>query len=177
MSLPYVLGLKGVRYVGWDGKPTLGDRGPFWAANEGPPHPQRLQFEGVCCVGVLNLMLRAKGLPVPGVAQKLSWAGTTDAWFTLLAQQGVLHEYVNGKIYPPGTIVLSPYKDVLNQGHAGVVVEHGQFLHAYRGAGTVIDPSPAHSHRWARYTHVALPAEWMQVIRANLTLDQLSTQG
>lgn len=166
--LTYAKTLIGIPYVAWtEGQSCLGNSGPFWAADASLPLPSReqLELEGACCTGFLNLLCREAGLTPPYVDRSYTWAGTTDAWWTLLNDAGVLKPYNPEQQYPVGTILLSPYEGpaLEDQGHIGIIVEDG-FMHSWLRDGISLDPSPLESHEWAQYRGVALLEDWTSVL-------------
>lgn len=164
----YGKSLVGTPYgVPWkEGDICLGNHGPFWAAEGQPPPAERLHREGVVCTGLINLMCRNEGLTPPFVDAGLSWAGTTDAWWECLREAGALKPYRMDEVYPVGTLLLAPYEGpgLEEQGHIGMIVEDGQFLHSWLDGGGSLDTSPAESHVWARYHAVALPEDWLAAL-------------
>lgn len=150
-----------------EGDSCLGNRGPFWAAEGQPPPVERLRREGIVCTGLINLMCRNEGLIPPFVSTGFLWAGTTDAWWEILRAANMLEHYDPSRQYPPGTLLLAPYNgpDIDDQGHIGMIIEGGAFLHSSLYAGVAIDANPAVSHAWANYQAAVLPEDWIAVLR------------
>lgn len=165
----YGKSLVGIPYgIPWkEGDSCLGNCGPFWAAEGQPPATDRLRREGIACTGLINLMCRNEEIVPPLVCDGLTWAGTTDAWWEVLRAGGALSPYRAHDRYPAGTLLLAPYEGpgLEEQGHVGMVLEDGRFLHSCLNGGVSIDPSPEHSHAWACYQAVALPEDWIAVLR------------
>lgn len=158
--------LMGARYTAWkEGDACLGETTPFWAAVGSPPLDEQIREEGICCTGLLNVMCRAAGLTPPLVREGQPWAGTTDAWWETMA--GVARPYDPSFLYPPGTILLAPYEGpaLEDQGHAGMIIENGAFLHSWLHGGVSIDISPVESHVWARYRVAVLLKDWVPVLQ------------
>lgn len=150
-----------------EGDSCLGNHGPFWAAKGQPPPVERLQREGIVCTGLINLMCRNEELTPPLVSDGLLWAGSTDAWWEIMRTANMLERYDLSREYPPGTLLLAPYEGpaIENQGHIGMIIEGGAFLHSSLSIGVAIDPNPDVSHVWANYQAAVLPEDWIAVLR------------
>lgn len=168
--ITYAKKLIGAPYTEWhEGDTCLGNMAPFWAAAGPPPSPERIQAHGICCTGLLNVMCRAEGVVPPLVASGELWAGTTDAWWE--SMRDVMRPYDPSIMYPRGTILLAPYEGpaLEDQGHAGMLLDEGTFLHSWLAGGVSIDASPVDSHEWARYQGAILLEDWMDVLRGGKT--------
>lgn len=173
IALEYGASIVRTPYVWWLGETILGqDKEPFWAANVPAPNPEFVKSKGVCCTGVLNLMRRRLGLPVPGVAQQDPLAGGTGAWYEFL--QDALEPFDSTVEYPVGTIFFRPYQSFEDQGHIGVKLEKDQILHSYSDGlgprpghvfpGCTIDTSWKDSHSWSPngyWLYTAPPNAWL----------------
>ena len=168
-ALAYGETLVGTPYRWWLGDQILGkDVGPFWATNGPPPPLDTIRTQGVCCTGVMNLMLRHIGVPVPGVNEKDKLAGGTGAWENHLI--GHLEPIDITENYTPGTLLFRPYQNFNDQGHIGVVLEGGRFLHSYTyeaepidgftQPGCVIDESWRSSHAWNKHGYYMYASSW-----------------
>lgn len=131
-----------------DGSPADGPGAPFWY-QEQVPTPEEVHKKGCCCVGLLNIVLGLMGSP-------LRFAGTSFVWAAFKAAA----KPVTG-IPPPLSILMADYRGVDSQGHVGIVLEGGRFLHCYVDdpepkeglffPGITIDDSWQESDVWARY--------------------------
>ncbi len=172
-ALRYGHSLLGIHYVWWLGDIILGaDDGPFWAACGSPPPVETIRKQGVCCTGLINLIRRHLGLPVPGVSKEDPHAGGTGAWEEFLLPY--LEPIDPSANYPAGTLLFRPYQTFSDQGHVGVILENGQFLHSsveepepkggFHQPGCHIDKSWKLSHAWRSsgyYMYAVRPEGWL----------------
>lgn len=114
----YALSLVGIPYRWYREGEHITGTDKFWASNE--PAPSAVQIRdndlSIVCAGLINLMRRYVGLPVPGVDGSMGedgvkWPGTTSAWFKYLKMQGKLEPIYTVKKYPRGTLLLRPFAD------------------------------------------------------------------
>ena len=83
----------------------------------------------IVCTGLINLMRKYAGLTIPGLDGSLGevgvdFPGTTGIWFMHLERKGVIHPLDINKTYPPGTLLLRDFHDVVyDQGHVAVIVD------------------------------------------------------
>jgi hypothetical protein len=162
-----------IKYVWWLKEVILGnDCGPFWAVNAPIPQMARVQQEGICCTGVLNLIRRYLNLPVPGVREGDPMAGGTGAWEEFLAPS--LQPIDPTQEYPEGSILFRRFHSFEDQGHIAILLKGGRLLHSYVHdptpmpghvePGCVIDASWKSSHEWNQngyYEFVAPPSAWL----------------
>lgn len=131
-GLSYLDSLVGIPYVWWmEGDICLGDAGPFWAASGPPPSRQRLEQEGICCAGVLNLLCRQLNAEIPGVREGLWNAGGTYVWEAYWRSKDMLRPWNSTEPLLPGTILFLPYESELQQGHVAVAVDSDTILHSW----------------------------------------------
>ena len=164
-------------------EPLRGDRGPFWAHDGRPPAANIIRLQGCSCAGLVNLMRRQVGLPVPGIEQKRNrYAGGTAYWFEYLKKRRALRPFNISEPYPQGTLLLRAFRNEIDQGHLAIIysdhfenVLYAKLIHSYPlGAtprpgrkvlgGVKIDPTIGSSHFWRPlgfYTHACLPENWL----------------
>lgn len=168
-AIDYAQSIVGTPYKWWQGEAILGeDCGPFWAANAPPPPLEVIRDQGVCCTGILNLILRHLGLPVPGVATKHAFAGGTGCWEEFLIPH--LEPIDTTEQYHEGTILFRPYRNYEDQGHIGMILKDGKFLHShateaspsdgFQSPGCVIDETWMSSHGWTEKGYYMYAARW-----------------
>lgn len=161
----------------------------FWASNDGLIDAQYIKKENKCivCTGLINLMRRYVGLPIPGLDGKLGdegllFPGTTEIWFQYLENDLEIIDIY--KKYPRGTLLLRNFHNVeTDQGHVAVLFSdfngcllEENIIHSYAeenyetssnsqnvgktGISRFID-----SHYWdggkGYYTHICLPQYWL----------------
>jgi cell wall-associated NlpC family hydrolase len=182
--LSYASTLIGVPYRWYrEGDPIQGDD-KFWATNGPPVSRAEIDKQDKCivCTGLINLMRRFVGLPIPGLDGSLNdiggdrYPGTTSIWFAHLARTGRLEPLDVANVYPHGTLLLANFQNVeTDQGHVAVVLGDQQILHAYPeiaykdsqdlvNVGKTAITSFHESHFWVPggyYTHVCLPEHWL----------------
>jgi hypothetical protein len=139
----------GAPYV-WsvDGMPASGAGAPFWYQKE-VPTPEEVHAKGCCCVGLVNIALGLLGSPQ-------RFCGTRHVWLTY-----GLNSIPTKQEPPPLTLLMADYQDELHQGHVGIVLEDGLFIHCYVDdpepkedlcfPGIVIENSWKSSDSWAKY--------------------------
>ncbi len=147
---------------------------PFWL-DKTLPSIEEIREKGVNCLGLVNLVSL-----VSGNTSRMDW-------FDELRARGVLEPFDRAPRddYPPGTLLLRPYKDPEHdQGHYAIVVEErGVIAHAFARIpegktfeeliksgenlppGVVVE-SVQISDGWfsgGTYTHVCLPGDWIKL--------------
>lgn len=114
--------LVGKRYKWWTPKVDMtADSAPFWATNDSLPK----KVDALACTGLLNLIMRYLGKPVPGTERRgYKSPGGTGIWFYTLKKKGVLQKFDPSTSYPEGTLLLRDYHNDNDQGHVAVVLSH-----------------------------------------------------
>jgi hypothetical protein len=183
IALKFARSIIGSPYVWWKGgESTLGDNGPMWVANSKVPSIDQIMKEGTNCTGLLNLIYRRLGKPIPGVAKGNKLAGGTGAWYRYL--KSVAEPFDYKKTYPTGTLLMRKYVNVKDQGHVAIVFEadarcvlFSKLLHSYTSVeydettckdkttpGIAIDSNVGFSHFWVPdgfYQFAVLPEQWL----------------
>ncbi len=129
----------GIPYRWWNPDVSCCENtGPFWSA-EGPEVSlEEVQKGHANCAGLLNLICRKYGLPIPGSKTKDYYAGGTVAWWTFFETEGNLQPFDIEKEYPMGTILLRKYRSVEDQGHIAIVCEKDKIIHSWPETGVAI---------------------------------------
>jgi hypothetical protein len=146
-----------IPYRWWDPKVSCaGDHGPFWSFNG--PFPSRKQMEEgqMNCAGLVNLVCRAKGIPIPGADTDNYYAGGTHAWYEYLHQKHILHPFESWRIYPEGTLLLRKYRSEEDQGHLAIYMGPNSIVHSFPGEGSCVSTILPHY-----YEYICLPDDWL----------------
>ncbi len=108
------------------------DKGPYWVG-EGDPSIKKIIKEGTNCVGLLALLLRHVGIPLPFKGLKpdlgkgdfrLQWGfGGGDEWMYLY--KDYLIPFKNDGKYPKGTMLWRVYNP-LDMGHGSMLMESSE---------------------------------------------------
>ena len=168
--------LIGVCYLWWhEGMPMDTGAGPFWSANADLPPLERIQAEGCCCSGLLNLLRRADGATVAGVEDGNPYAGGVPAWADFFRHAGTLLPLTAEELpmLEDWTLLIRPYKDEEDQGHIAFIRKGGIYhcrpdkldLSERQGLQSpgVIQDGPE-AIQWAiesgYYTQKVLPSAW-----------------
>jgi hypothetical protein len=182
-AMKYAKTLIGIPYRWWHEDEGISGDDKFWAKNGPSVSAEEIIKEGkcICCIGLINLVRRYVGLSIPGLDGKqgkigLKYPGTTYTWFRYLKRKKRLEEINYEKKYPIGTLLLMPYKDVHNQGHASIIIdENGKnckeqnIIHAYTNTqyddmediGTTGINLVELTLEDVTFTHVCLPENWL----------------
>jgi hypothetical protein len=164
--IPYATSLIGCPYGYWSGTAIPRDSStPFYAENSKPPPRSLFEAQGVSCTGLMNLIRRHLGAPVPGVddAHEI-YPGGTGAWYKFLTPY--FTPYDPTQIYPDGTLLFRPYKDFEDQGHIALVLNN-KTLHSYAyvfepHTTGIVQPGVCVSEIWHDYyMYAAPPSAWL----------------
>jgi len=153
--LSYIEELAGTPYVWWkDGESTIDKMHPFYAKPGSVPDTTQIKKLGTNCAGLINLICRKFNVPVPGVDKKDYYAGGTYSWYQFLQEKDKLQDIDEIKIYPIGTLLLSPYIDPENQGHLAIVTCSGtiqtlKISHSYPINGVVMNEEIEFPHSYS----------------------------
>jgi len=160
-AITFGLQFVGAPYCAWDGT-VVGwtNDTPFWCGPGPLPSVEQVQKDGVCCTGLLNLMVRAVGGRVP---EWDGWVGDTSAWGQELAtvtrrefttaSQRELATVTKRELTTVnrGDIMFRPwrYGGPDDQGHVAICLdEKGTILHSYSGRGVVVEPMDVEYYVW-----------------------------
>ena len=180
-AINYIKLLEGVKYTlsndnnsftSWE---NVKDIGPFWIGKKPLPRNDKIINQGICCVGLINLMRRLINLDIPAFidseTNESKFIGGTCGWFQYLNKLKRLEPIDINKIYPKGTLLIQDYNPI-DQGHVAVVLSENKILknsrkiHAIGGINSnkyncVIREKFMDYPNWRRYTHVCLPHNWL----------------
>ena len=139
--LAYAQTLLGIPYRWWNPEVSCCDTtGPFWAGATGEVPLPEIQAGHLNCAGLLNVLCRKLGIAIPGATEGHFYAGGTVSWWDFFTVTGRLEPYVEGVVYPPGSIFLRPFKYAReDEGHIAIAVEDGLILHSWPEKGVVIE--------------------------------------
>jgi len=166
-ALKYAKSLVGAPYTPWSnngrkaGAASTPDA-PFWASDTGPPPTEEVRARGANCAGFVNLIRRELGLPVPGVKSGERYAGGTSVWWEHATSNGWLSPYNPAALYPPGTLLLRPFKDAKDQGHMAVQFDSKNIIHSTSDKpnnGVCIEPL---RHGRSYFKATVAPHLWMR---------------
>ena len=171
--LTYIKELVGTPYVWWlEGESTLDKLSPFYANPDlTVPSTDRIKQLGTNCAGFINLLCRKVGAPIAGVKERDYYAGGTYVWYTFLKSKWKLHPIDMTKIYPVGTLLLTPYINPEYQGHVAVVTTPGtmktlKISHSFSTNGLVMDEPVEITHQildTGYYTDTANMEDWLPI--------------
>jgi hypothetical protein len=184
----YAKSLIGIPYRWYKkGEVVCGDD-KFWSANLPHITANKIKKKDKCivCTGLINLIRRYLGLSIPGLDGKLGkislkFPGTTWTWFRYLKKANRLEEIDFTKKYPIGTLLISNYKNIEEQGHVAIIISNvgnnikkQKIIHSYsnycykdclnmRNVGTTgiqkMDDDKILD--WFKVTHICLPENWI----------------
>jgi hypothetical protein len=186
-AINYAKQFLGVKYSFWINSmsPPTKDKAPFWIENKPPPSIEQIKKEGMCCVGLTNLMRRHMNLEVPGhitnEINNLDFIGGTENWFSYLKNQNRLKEIDYTEKVPVGTLLLQNYNDI-DQGHVAVIIESSEEglleskkIHAIMHSSIELNDNEELINKYnqvveekfkdylfyKRYTHICYPEDWL----------------
>ena len=167
----YIAELVGTPYIWWrEGESTLDKLQPFYAKpDEEVPSVEEIHRLGTNCAGFINLICRRMGATIPGVSDNNYYAGGTDVWYEALKAQDKLQPIDQEKVYPVGTLLLSPYVSESDQGHVAIVTTEGtietlKISNSFPTHGIVMDEPIAVTHNLTEsgyYTATATVGDWL----------------
>lgn len=157
----------GTPYRWWTPETDM-TRSPFFAIDKEIDAIESIH--AIACTGLLNLIYRRFGLPVPGTDTE--YPGGTWAWHRALKK--TLQRFDASKTYPEGTLLLTPYVDDIDQGHVAIVyretdtgnVFDSLIIHAWSGPGVAVE-SLGYSHfsfdpeHRGYYRYACRPENWL----------------
>jgi hypothetical protein len=169
MDWSYAKSLIGTEYVWWKEGMKMGDAPPFYAKDAPPPPTEEIRKGGLCCTGLINLLRRRAGLPVPGVKEGDEYPGGIPVWHAYLESKKALFPLATNTPLTPGMLLLRAYTDEEDQGHVAIVAEGGGLLHCYpdhlemegrgrHGPGVTLD---AEIHDINYYKFCVKECDWM----------------
>ena len=186
IAITYAESLIGTKYSFWYPKIIVGDNEPMWVANTSAPKLTKVKSKSVNCVGLVNLMRRAVGLPVPGCNNKkvpndTQVPGGIHEWYKFLKKQDLLKPFDYNTQFPVGTLFLRKYVNTFDQGHVSVLYEesergslystiiHSSTNHPFAqelmfDPGVNIDNRLGQSHFFYKdgyYQYYCLPEDWL----------------
>lgn len=177
-AINYVKQFKGMKYNKLK-RPPKRDNAPFWVSNNSPPDFELVYEKGSNCAGLINLVRRYMGLPIPGNfpdKKRAEYPGGTDEWFDYLKREGRLHAIDINKTYPSGTLLLQNYNPK-DQGHLAMTISKGKTLSQskiihninqwYIKENNKEKMEEVYIHKFkdcpnnCRFTHICLPQDWL----------------
>ena len=101
----------------------------FWCGDGPAPSAKTIILEDKCivCTGLINLMRRYIGLPIPQYGE---YSGGTVAWVKYLTETKRIKDINLDVKYPAGTLLIKKYKNHEEQGHVAVMLEDSHIIHA-----------------------------------------------
>lgn len=132
-AIAYGLKLVGAPYSWWHGG-ALGEGPPAWAVDDPAPNPSLVREKGVFCAGVVNLMLRSIGRPIP---KNPPYNGGTGAY----GKDYKLHPFSLSAVSRDDA-VFRPYANEEDQGHIAVALggAHDKVLQSFAYNTNTIHP-------------------------------------
>jgi hypothetical protein len=168
-DIRYLNQLVGTPYVWWkEGESTVHTLAPFYAKASPVPRIDEIKRLGTNCAGLINLLCRKVGTPIPGVSEGDYYAGGTPSWYESLKARGKLHP-IDDQVYPIGTLLLAEYSNPEWQGHLAIVSTPGtlhtlKICHSFPEHGVVIDEPVSLTHGLVEtgyYTSTAKSEDWL----------------
>lgn len=156
-KLRYAKKLIGAPYNTWVGC-TINSKAPFWVKDKKVPKVKKIKKKGVNCAGLINLILRANDKSVP----KSSYPplnGTVSAYMEYYGP--VMEKYNRNIKYPIGTLLIRGYRDIVDQGHIGVVVKDNYFLQSFTLEGVTDKYTVEESDCGWYYEYAIRPENWL----------------
>lgn len=161
-ALAYGKSIVGAPFAPWTGGP-LQAGAPMWTASGAAPAPATVKAQSANAAGLVNLMLRAVGKPLPSAP--VAGTGGTGAY-------GVFYEKVAKPFdvnvpYPEGTLIGRKYRDVDDQGHLAVILEDGKVLQSFATTSGATTPgvnttfTVIQSHAGGYYEYAVMPEDWL----------------
>ena len=179
-AINYAKQFIGVKYVGWNpesGSPQK-NCAPFWIDNNPPPPIELIKKNGLCCVGLTNLIRRYMDLQIPGLVDDelnlLNFIGGTENWFHYLKENNRLKKIDYKEKVPVGTLLLQNYNEI-DQGHVAIIIDQDERGLFYSTKIHAIDHSNKVDNKYnkvlvekfndyfyySRYTHICYPEDWI----------------
>lgn len=81
---------------------------------------KNLRKDGINCSGLINLICCHLKIQIP---TEYPFPGGTDAWYKYFKEKKLLNSFNINSNYPSGTLLLTPYKNVNQQGHIAIVYD------------------------------------------------------
>lgn len=168
----------GAPYLTWD-YGDIKDGPPFYV--DKPESAEYVKQHGVCCAGLMNLILHYVNKDVPGNG---CYGGGTISWFDHFRDAGLLHDFDMSKNYEPGTLLIRRYRDTTDQGHLAMVYGSSEdtvgipkwdpkqqqplfnkLIHSCRGVGvSVCYVGLSHfCMEYGTYEYVVRPHDWLGI--------------
>jgi hypothetical protein len=121
-GIEYGLSLFGIKYTFWNEGMNTEDC-PIYGSDDIPPSMNELMEKGIACSGLINLIRRHLRLPIP---KYKNYPGGTEAWYRTLKLSNKLKVFSldNDKKYCKGTLLLTRYKNVEEQGNMCIILNH-----------------------------------------------------
>lgn len=130
-ALKFAKTLIGIPFRWWHDNEQIKADDKFWAANEPKVTADEIKLNDKCivCTGLINLIRRHVGLSIPGLDGKqgklgIKFPGTTYTWFRYLKRKKRLVEIDFNKKYPMGTLLITNYESVEEQGHVAIIIDY-----------------------------------------------------
>ena len=130
-AINYAKQFIGVKYTGWNPESGFPQKNcaPFWIDNKPPPPIELIKKNGLCCVGLTNLIRRYTGLQIPGLVDGelnfLNFIGGTENWFHYLKENNRLKKIDYKEKVPVGTLLLQNYNEI-DQGHVAIIIDQDE---------------------------------------------------
>lgn len=142
-AVEYAKTLVGIAYRWWDPEISCCENtGPFWAAGGKAVPVEEIRRGQLNCAGLLNVICRWAGKPIPGSVEKHKWAGGTGLWWEFFESFAGTCPYVEGNVYPPGTILIRQFREPKeDEGHIAIVYDAENIIHCWPEKGVVIEPA------------------------------------
>lgn len=187
-AINYAKQFIGVKYSGWNPESGFPKKNcaPFWIDNKSPPPIELIKKDGLCCVGLTNLIRRYMDLQIPGLVDGelnlLNFIGGTENWFHYLKENNRLKKIDYKEKVPVGTLLLQNYNEI-DQGHVAIIIDQDKRGLFYSTKIHAIDHSNNVDNKYnnvidnkynkvlvekfndyfyySRYTHICYPEDWI----------------
>jgi hypothetical protein len=161
-AIAYGLSVEGTKYAPWTGGP-LQPSAPMWTAAEPAPSPFAVKAQSANAAGLVNLMLRAIGKPLP--SDPAAGTGGTGAYGRYYAK--VAKPFDANVPWPEGTLIGRKYRDIGDQGHVAVVLANGKLLQSFAMSAGATTPGVNAKYTIAdavgvyTFEYAVLPQDWL----------------
>jgi len=168
--LDYANKLQGIPY-GWWGGNEIETESPMWAVDE--PPPSESEITSCNCAGLVNLLLRRIGKPLPtNPFAKEHGKGGTAAYLSYYRDHlAVCEKFDIETKYPIGSLLIRGFRDIHDQVHLAVLLDgkgvESRVLQSFAlgypstGPGINCNFTLEQSHAGYFYEYVVLPENWL----------------
>jgi cell wall-associated NlpC family hydrolase len=148
--------LVGTKYGSWDGALPLSRGEPMWRENA--PAPPLEEVRAVSCAGLVNLILRSNGIPLPYTDDSIGGTWAYGIYYKKVAKPFALLP-----IYPVGTLIGRYYKNYEDQGHVAILLADRKILQSCPNEGCTDTVLIDDMHSVYEYDYMVYPEDWSNI--------------